>query len=247
MHARARCLRPRSISRTVERRRDIFITRQELFPERYQEQEGKRDRRGDCPLDVCSSSARVCARHFLPLLLLYPILFLFPARARQPALVPARTNNVMRAAVALPRVTFFRKQTALLSPRSTPSAARGRKSWFSSRLNIRWRNMHRYGPLADRKCSPLPCSEIKEAVLGRGGGRKGKKERTDGDRVSPMKSRMWNFICATVLLARFISRVMPAVRHFSVPLDRRGAFHENRNSLICDLSAARGFSLHVCA
>lgn len=119
----------------------------------------------DCPLDVCSNSARVYALGIFYPLLLYPILFFFPTR--QPALAPAHANNVMRAAVALPQVTFFRKQTALLSPRSTPSAVKRRKSWFSSRLNIRWRNAAGTvpGPLVDRKCSPLPrpCPEIKEA------------------------------------------------------------------------------------
>jgi len=96
-----------------KRDRDIFILRRELFFNAIKSRT-ERDRRFSARC-LLKFGARYVLGTFYPLLL-YPILFFFPTRQTR-SLVPAHTNNVMRAAVALPRVTFFRKQTALLSPR----------------------------------------------------------------------------------------------------------------------------------
>jgi len=114
MHAcKTLAIRSRLIS-AGRRGGNIFITRRELFPtlsRGWEEMEEKKI--GDCSLDVCRSSARVCST-----------LFAFPLRilssssplAASCSGPPPRKQCDARSCGSPDGVTFFRKQTALPPP-----------------------------------------------------------------------------------------------------------------------------------
>ena len=162
MHAcKTLAIRSRLIS-AGRRGGNIFITRRELFPtlsRGWEEMEEKKI--GDCSLDVCRSSARVCST-----------LFAFPLRilssssplAASCSGPPPRKQCDARSCGSPDGVTFFRKQTALPPPQLRSSlntkvkegglnVERERELVF---LSLKYSPAQCRPGLADRKCSPLP-------------------------------------------------------------------------------------------